>query len=137
MATPKESSAELMSAYLDAELDPAESEAFESFLAESPEAQKELEELRAVMQLVGKLEPVRAPADFSEKVARKIRRRQAFERDGGLLGVFTLPFQVVCIIVILTVAAMYMMAQLDQQPQKVERDPASRTSDDEPLPPVP
>jgi len=42
----------------------------------------------------------------------------------------------VCIIVILTVAAMYMMAQLDQQPQSVERDPAS-VQDEAPAPVVP
>jgi anti-sigma factor RsiW len=136
MATPKESSAELMTAYLDAELDPAESEAFESFLADSPEAQEELEDLRKMVQLVGKLEHVEAPPDFYEKLNRKIRRRQAFERDSGLLGLLTLPFQVVCIIVILTVAAMYMMAQLDAQPQSVERDPAS-LPDDAPAPVVP
>ena len=136
MATPKESSAELMTAYLDAELDPAESEAFESFLADSPEAQRELEDLRLMVQLVGKLEPALAPPDFYEKLNRKIRRRQAFERDSGLLGLLTLPFQVVCIIVILTVAAMYMMAQLDEQPQSVERDPAS-LADDAPAPIVP
>ncbi|HET6583533.1 MAG TPA: hypothetical protein VFG69_08795 [Nannocystaceae bacterium] len=137
MANPQENSAELMSAYLDAELDPAESEAFESFLAESPEARKELDDLRLMVQLVGKLEHVEAPPDFYEKLSRKIRRRQAFEGDSGLLGLLSLPFQVVCIVVILTVAAMYMMAQLDQQPQKVERDPASDTANDEPLPPTP
>jgi anti-sigma factor RsiW len=129
MATPKENSAELMTAYLDAELDPAESEAFESFLADSPEAQKELEDLRKMVQLVGKLEPAFAPPDFYEKLNRKLRRRQAFQRDSGLFGLLTLPFQVVCIIVILMVAAMYMMAQLDEQPQSVERDPASLPDD--------
>jgi anti-sigma factor RsiW len=136
MAIPKENTAELMTAYLDAELDPAESEAFESFLAESPEAQKELEDLRKMVQLVGKLERVEAPPDFFEKLNRKIRRRQAFERDSGLFGLLTLPFQVVCIIVILTIAAMYMMAQLDEQPQSVERDPAA-VQGEAPAPVVP
>jgi anti-sigma factor RsiW len=135
MAIPKENSAELMTAYLDAELDPAESEAFESFLAESPEAQKELEDLRKMVQLVGKLENAFAPPDFCEKLNRKIRRRQAFERDSGLFGLLTLPFQVVCIIVILTIAAMYMMAQLDEQPQSVERE--TDVQDEAPAPVVP
>jgi anti-sigma factor RsiW len=132
MATPDQNSAELMTAYLDAELDAAESEAFESFLAESPEAQKELEDLRKVVQLVGKLERVQAPHDFYEKLSRKIRRRQAFERDSGLLGLLTLPFQVICIVVILTVAALYMMAQLDAQPQSVEPDTKSTAKDGTP-----
>ncbi len=138
MATPKESSAELMSAYIDAELDAAEAEAFESFLAETPEAQKELDDLRKMVELVGALQRVQVPEDFYEKLSRKLRRRQAFERDSGLLGLLTLPFQVICIVVILTVAALYMMAELDQQPQSIERDPASEPADeDEPKPVVP
>ena len=138
MATPKESSAELMSAYIDAELDAAEAEAFESFLAETPEAQKELEDLRKMVELVGALQRVQAPPDFYEKLSRKLRRRAAFERDSGLLGLLTLPFQVICIVVILTVAALYMMAELDQQPQSIERDPASAPADDDaPKPVVP
>jgi anti-sigma factor RsiW len=138
MATPKESSAELMSAYIDAELDAAEAEAFESFLAETPEAQKELEDLRKMVELVSALQRVQAPPDFYEKLSRKLRRRAAFERDSGLLGLLTLPFQVICIVVILTVAALYMMAELDQQPQSIERDPASVPADDDaPKPVVP
>ena len=134
MATPKESSAELMSAYIDAELDAAEAEAFESFLAETPEAQKELDDLRKMVELVGALQRVQAPEDFYEKLSRKLRRRQAFERDSGLLGLLTLPFQVICIVVILTVAALYMMAELDRQPQSIERDPASVQADDDDAP---
>ncbi len=124
MAPPNDSTAERMTAYLDAELDSVEAEDFEQFLAASPEARAELEDLRKVMQLVGSLGHVEAPPDFAEKVSRKIRRRMVLERDGGLLGLVALPFQVICIIVILVIAAFNMMAQLDAQPQAVERDPA-------------
>ncbi|MBC8066779.1 MAG: zf-HC2 domain-containing protein [Deltaproteobacteria bacterium] len=148
MATPNESSAraaeqsaELMSAYLDAELDPAETAQFERYLDESPEARDELEDLRKMMKLVGSLRPVEAPHDFFEKLSRRLRRRQGLHRDLGLLSLVTLPFQVICIIVILTIAALHMMAQLEETPQAVERDPASdvqRDSDtDAPLPVVP
>lgn len=124
MATPNDSSAERMTAYLDAELGVADAQDFEEFLDASPEARAELEDLRKVMQLVGSLREVEAPPDFAEKVSKKIRRRMLLERDGGLLGLVTLPFQVICIVVILVVAALNMMAQLDMQPQAVERDPA-------------
>jgi anti-sigma factor RsiW len=131
MASPNDSSArasessELMSAYLDAELDPSEAEAFEKYLDESPEARSELEDLRKMMKLVGSLQPVEAPHDFYEKLSRRLRRRQGLGRDQGLLALVTLPFQVICIIVILTIAALHMMAQLEEQPSAVERDPAS------------
>lgn len=124
MAPTNDNSAERMTAYLDAELDTAQARDFEAFLEESPEARAELEDLRKVMKLVGSLGDVVAPPDFAEKVSRKIRRRTLMDRDGGLLGLVTLPFQVICIVVILVIAALNMMAQLDAQPQGVERDPA-------------
>ncbi len=122
MTAAKDTSAELMSAYLDAEIDEAEAEALEQHLAESPEARTELEALRQVMSLVSSLPEVQAPPDFYEKVSKRIRRRQLFAGDGMMLGLISLPFQVLSIIVILTVAALYMMAQLEQQPTSLERE---------------
>lgn len=128
MATPQDNGAELMSAYLDDALEPGEAEAVEQMLAASPEAREELEDLRKLVQLVAGLGAVEAPRDFYEKLSRKLKRRQAFDGNQGLLAVLTMPFQVVCIIVILTVAAMYMMAQLEAAPQSIERDPSAATS---------
>jgi anti-sigma factor RsiW len=125
MAPPNDNSAERMTAYLDAELDATEAREFEEFLDESPEAREELEDLRKVMKLVGSLGDVEAPPDFAEKVTRKIRRRAMLDPTSGLLGLVTLPFQVICIVIILVIGALNMMAQLDAQPQAVERDPAA------------
>jgi anti-sigma factor RsiW len=131
MSSSSDNQAERMTAYLDAELEASEAEAFERYLEDEPQARSELEDLRKVMQLVGKLGAVEAPPDFVEKVARKVRRRATFDRDGGgLLGLVTLPFQVICIIVILTIAALNMMAQLEAQPQAVERDAAAEADDE-------
>jgi anti-sigma factor RsiW len=125
MATHKDSSAELMSAYLDEELEASEAEAFESFLADSPDAQAELDELRKVMTLVSALPSVEAPEDFYEKLSRKLRRKQLLAPEGAVMGLISLPFQVLSIVVILTVAALYMMAQLEQTPRAIEaEDPA-------------
>ena len=121
MVHPQQNSAELMSAYLDAELDPAATEEFERFLADSPEAQEQLADMRKLLHLMGGLASVQAPAGFAEKVGRKIRRQEAFSNDAGLMGLVTVPFQVISVIVILTVAAMYMLAQLDEKPRGVER----------------
>jgi anti-sigma factor RsiW len=127
MATPKQSSsAELMSAYLDEELEASEAEAFESYLAESPDAQAELEDLRRVMTLVAGLPDVEAPEDFYEKLSRKLRRKQLLAPEGAVLGLVSLPFQVLSIVVILTVAALYMMAQLEQAPRAIEAEDAAK-----------
>lgn len=113
-----------MSAYLDAELPAHEAEEFESMIAGDPAARSELEDLRKVMALVASLPDVEAPPDFAEKVTRRVRRRQLFAPE-ALLGLVSLPFQVLSMIVILAAAALYMMAQLDRQPTKIERDRAS------------
>ncbi|MEX1367658.1 MAG: hypothetical protein AB1Z98_31300 [Nannocystaceae bacterium] len=116
MPATKDTSAELMSAYLDAELAAEDAAAFEDQLSRDPEAASELEQLRKVVSLVASLPPVEAPPDFYEKVSKRIRRRQLFAADNGALALISLPFQVLSIIVILTVAALYMMAQLEQRP---------------------
>jgi ferric-dicitrate binding protein FerR (iron transport regulator) len=117
--------AELMSAYLDAELDKDSVEAFESMLEESEEARQELEDLRKVVALVGGLPKVDAPEDFYEKLNRRLRRRQLLAPEAASkLAMIAIPFQVLSIIVILVVAALYMMAELERRPTTLERDPA-------------
>ncbi|MCH9688583.1 MAG: zf-HC2 domain-containing protein [Deltaproteobacteria bacterium] len=121
MPAAKDTSAELMSAYLDAELAADDAAAFEEQLAHDPDAQSEFEQLRKVVSLVSSLPEVQAPPDFYEKVSKRVRRRQLFASE-GMWGLVSLPFQVLSIIVILTVAALYMMAQLEQQPTAIERE---------------
>lgn len=121
---PKESSAEMLSAYLDEELEAGEREEIESFLRESPEAREELDDLRKIVSLVGNLPSVDAPDDFYENLAKRLRRKQLLQPDGALLTLISLPFQVLSILVILAVAALYMMAQLEQAPTTIERDAA-------------
>jgi anti-sigma factor RsiW len=129
MSAPKENGAELISAYLDAELDPAESEAVESMLSQSAEARAELEELRKVVALVGALGDVEAPEDFYEKLNRRLRRKQMLQPEAASkFAAIAMPFQVLSIIVILVVAALYMMAELDRKPTTIERDPKVNAS---------
>lgn len=122
MPATKDTSAELMTAYLDAELPAEDAAAFEEELARDPSAQSELEQLQRVMSLVSSLPDVQAPPDFYEKVSKRIRRRQLFALDGGAWSLLSLPFQVLSMLVILSVAAIYMMAQLEQQPTGLERE---------------
>jgi anti-sigma factor RsiW len=121
MPATKDTSAERITAYLDAELPADEAAAFEAELADDPETRAEVEELRLVMSLVQSLPDVHAPPDFAEKVARRVRRRVALGAD-GTWSLVSLPFQVLSIIVILTVAGIYMIAQLEHQPLGIERE---------------
>jgi anti-sigma factor RsiW len=121
MPATKDTSAERMTAYLDAELPADEAAAFEAQLAEDPDVRSEIEQLRNVMSLVQGLPEVQAPPDFAEKVAKRVRRRLLLGSD-ATWSLVSLPFQVLSIVVILTVAALSMMAHLEQQPTGIERE---------------
>lgn len=119
-----------MSAYLDAELDADEAAAFEARLAESPEAQAELADLEKVLSLVSRLPSVDAPEDFYDELSRRIRRKAMLKPDNPWLTLIALPFQVLSILVILAVAALYMMAELDRYPGPLEREHPPASSPD-------
>jgi len=121
MALSQPTRAELMSAYLDEELPEEEARAFEEFLAGSPSAREELAELRRVVSLVAALPTVDAPADFCEKVSRRVRRRSSAPWDSRL-SVITFSFQILSVVVILTAAALLMMIELDRASGPLERD---------------
>lgn len=122
------SAEELMTAYLDHEMDAEESEAFEAMLADSPETQEELSDLRQVLQLVQGLPEVEAPPDFFEKVAKKIRRRKLL--DGEIPLFITVSFQVLSVLVVLVIAAVYTMIHLDRDPAaKLEKDPKAAVAE--------
>ncbi|MBA3546518.1 MAG: hypothetical protein H0T76_08555 [Nannocystis sp.] len=124
----------LMSAYLDEQLAPEEAAKVEKLLAESPEARAELSGLQNMLKLVKGLPEVVAPPDFYEKVARKIRRRRLFSME--ILWMLILPFQVLSVVLILVVAALYMLLHLDNDPSvKLEKDPTVQVPPAE-VPPV-
>ncbi|MBK8261029.1 MAG: hypothetical protein IPK80_06785 [Nannocystis sp.] len=125
MANNETSTAEsLMSAYLDQELDADESREFEETLASSPDARRELDELRSLLRLVKDLPEVQAPPDLYEKIARKLRRKKLLRADFWLL--VALPFQVLGILMILAVAVIYTMLYLDNDPSaRLEKDPTA------------
>ena len=113
-----------LSAYLDEQLAPDEAEAFENYLAGSPEARRELDELRRVVALVSTLPAVEAPPDFLDKVTRKAKRQGMWTPEGMVQTMVSLPFQVLSILVILAIAVLYMMVQLESDPTgRLERDP--------------
>lgn len=138
MAKPETDNAEeLMSAYLDEELDAEGKSKLEQMLAASPEAQRELSGLQSMLRLVKNLPEEQAPPDFYEKVAKKIRRRRWLR--GEYLIALSLPFQIINVLVILAVAVVYMMLHLDTDAgkHKLERDPTvQKAKADEPSPPA-
>ncbi|MFV8750866.1 anti-sigma factor family protein [Nannocystaceae bacterium ST9] len=121
-----DSNAELMTDYLDDALEGAEAESFAKLLAESPDAAREAEALKRMLSLVRELPELEAPPDFYEKVAKKIRRRRM--TSPGAAGLVAIPLQVISILVILVIAATYLMLEIEREDAKIEKDPTAKSS---------
>ena len=118
-----DSNAELMTAYLDDALEDGEVESFEKYLEDSPEARREVESLQKILSIVRELPDVEAPPDFYEKLSKKLRRRRANAETS--LGLISLPFQVLSIIVIMMIAATYLMLEIEREDAQIEKDPSA------------
>jgi anti-sigma factor RsiW len=77
---------ELLSAYLDGELTADERARAERLLADSPQAQRILEEMRAVGTAVQRLPRLSLPTDFCLQVLRRAERRMLEQPDPSLPG---------------------------------------------------
>lgn len=118
-----DSNAELMTAYLDDTLEAGDAESFEKLLEESPEARRELEDLQKILSVVRELPEVEAPPDFYEKLSKKIRRRRS--GADGTMSLISLPFQVLSILVIMVIAATYLMLEIERENAQIEKDPSA------------
>ena len=115
-----DSNAELMTAYLDDALEAGEAESFEKYLEDSPEARREVESLQKILSIVRELPDVEAPPDFYEKLSKKLRRRR--QNAESSTGLISLPFQVLSIIVIMMIAATYLMLEIEREDAQIEKD---------------
>lgn len=79
---------ELLSRYLDDELDSEERERVESHLAQDAESRKQLEALRHTLDILHRMKPIEAPSDFSKKMQRRARRFRQYRKssDSGLVN---------------------------------------------------
>jgi anti-sigma factor RsiW len=118
-----DSKAELMTAYLDDALEAGEAESFEKWLEDSPEARQEVESLQKILSVVRELPDVEAPPDFYEKLSKKLRRRRAGVEAS--IGLVSLPFQVLSIIVIMMIAATYLLLEIEREDAQIEKDPSA------------
>jgi len=128
-----DSNAELMTDYLDGALEGEEAESFAKLLAASPEAAREAEALERMLSLVREQPAVEAPPDFYEKVAKKIRRRRM--TGPGAAGLIAIPLQVISILVIMVIAATYLMLEIEHEDTKIEKDPTAKPAKPDPFEP--
>ena len=119
-----DSKAELMTAYLDDALEGGEAASFEQLLEQEPETRQEIEDLQRILSLVRELPAeVEAPPDFYEKVTKKLRRRRI--AGDATMSLVSLPFQVLSILVIMIIAATYLMSEIEREDAQIEKDPSA------------
>lgn len=114
---------EMMSAAIDHQLSASEAAEFAELLANSPEINAEYHDLKRVIELVGTLPTMEVSSDFYEKLARKMRRRRI--RTYVQPSWISLSLQVLSILVVLMVAAIYLFLQIERDPKTtLERPPS-------------
>ena len=106
---------ELMSAHLDGRLSSEEREVLDRYLESAPTARAELEELHKMLTLMGGLAHVEAPPDLCAKVVRRLRRRGLLQRAAPVFAFVSGSLQVISIVVVLVIAALSLLLQLDQE----------------------
>jgi anti-sigma factor RsiW len=81
MSTEEMKEMELLSAYIDGELEEAEKNRVGSFLSNSPEGRRALERLKHTKTLLMATPPVTVPSDFLDKLEEQAER--AMKREAG------------------------------------------------------
>ena len=124
------SQAELVTAYLDADLSDSQQEEFELMLEKDPDAKREISQMMQMLEMVAALPELSAPQDFYENVAKGIRKRR-LDRHSLLLSLISVPFQVLSVLIILLAAVTFLMIELDQDLGRVEleSDPSAQQAD--------
>jgi anti-sigma factor RsiW len=105
----RERARELLSDYLEGELEPALREEFEAHLASCAETREELEALRGTLEALGTLQPVQPPDNFLQQVKAKLRRRTKSPFDFSFGLDRKIPFEAVSMVLIGILIALYLL----------------------------
>jgi hypothetical protein len=105
---------EMLSRYLEEDLDQDERVAVEALLKEQPEIRAELEGLRQTLSLMQRLPPLEAPPDFVQQVKRKVRRQKRIRIDQQ--PQFRTPYEILGIILVILMLVLYLLIQQHDTP---------------------
>lgn len=115
---PSQIGAETLSAYLERGMQEEERAEIEAELEQNPATAKELAELQTMLSALASMPQLAAPRGFSERLAKSLRRRRWLE-DMELQGQAAMIFQILSIIVVIGIAATYMIAQVESDDRRV------------------
>lgn len=125
---------EMLSRYLEEDLDHDERAVVETLLQERPDIRAELESLRQTLSLMQRLPSLEAPSDFVQKVKRKVRRQKRTRVDQQ--PQFRMPYEILGIIVVILMLVLYLLIQQHDTSSSKKPMPQPRASL-QPRPPAP
>ncbi|MCB9640180.1 MAG: hypothetical protein H6727_14895 [Myxococcales bacterium] len=122
---------EMLSRYLEEDLDADERAAVEVLLEERPEVRAELESLRQTLSLMQRMPTIEAPPDFVQKVKRKVRRQKRIRVDQQ--HQFRMPYEILGVIVVILMFVLYMLVQQHGGDAKKNPTPSPKAPSSRPL----
>lgn len=105
----RERARDLLSEYLEGELQDADREALEQRLAEDPVLRADLEALRRTLAALGALPEESPPPDFLSKVKQKLKRQRKSPLDVNFGIDRKIPFEAVSMVLIGILLALYLV----------------------------
>jgi predicted anti-sigma-YlaC factor YlaD len=118
-----QSAKELLSQYLDHELDDEQTRALSTHLESCPSCREELDALKKTLSSLAGLSTLKPPEEFVSKVQQRIRRRSRgrfFTPENLLMRV---PFEWISFVIIILMLLMYFMLVQSNVPQVRTRPP--------------
>ncbi len=96
---------ELLSQYLERELDDDSTSALRELLQQEPQAREDMDFLRQMVNSLGHMEEVEAPPHFVQQVRRRVRRQRHSERMKDEIK-FRPPYEVFAVILVAAMAVL-------------------------------
>lgn len=116
----------LLSDYLEGELSEKNKEVLEEHLEGCADCRRELDALKETLNVLSGFRKVEAPEDFESKVTSRLKRRsRRRDYDTSPLS-HKIPFETICLIMLLILAAFYIMLYLLPQ-MAVDREFKQKT----------
>jgi len=112
------------SEYLDHTMSPEARAAFERRLAESPPAREAFEQFQRTVEALSGLHKVSAPEDFEAGVEQTIHRRSAGRLFGRKAFGDRVPFEVIAVVALAVLLAIYVILRRSDKGSLELRDPA-------------
>lgn len=99
---------ELLSQYLERELDDESASELGALLAQDTDTREELDFLREMVDNLGQLKEIEAPPQFVQQVRRRVRRQRKLEQAKEEFQ-FRPPYEVIAVLIVAAIAVLFFL----------------------------